>query len=75
MRNFDDYLDKATRLEIEQDLQQRLATRYNAPNVLISAATGENIEQLRQDLVMKVRELWQQQFQHRRPMWADMEQE
>ena len=73
MRHFDDYLDKATRKEIEVDLQQRLATRYNALNVLISASTGENIELLRSVLVQQVRELWLEHFPHRRPMWADME--
>ncbi len=73
MRHFDDYLDKATRKEIEVDLQQRLRTRYDAPNVMISASTGENVEQLRHELVMMVRGLWEEQFPHRRPMWADLE--
>jgi GTP-binding protein HflX len=69
MRNFDDYLDKATRKEIEADLKERLALRYDAPNVMISAKTGENIEVLRETLVSTVREMWSERFPHRTPMW------
>ena len=69
-RHFDDYLDKATRLEIEVDLRQRLRLRYDAPNVLISATTGENVAQLRQEVVTRVREMWTERFPHRHPMWA-----
>ena len=69
-RHFDDFLDKATRREIEVDLQQRLATRYDAPNVLVSATTGENIDRLRAELVLQVRRLWEERFPHRRAMWA-----
>ncbi len=69
MRNFDDYLDKATRKEIEVDLKERLALRYDAPNVMISAKTGENIEELRNTLVSNVRDMWSARFPHRTPMW------
>ena len=69
MRNFDDYLDKATRKEIEVDLKERLALRYDAPNVMISAKTGENIDELRDTLVANVREMWSERFPHRTPMW------
>jgi len=69
MRNFDDYLDKATRQEIEVDLKERLALRYDSPNVMISAKTGENIELLRDTLVKNVREMWSKRFPHRTPMW------
>ncbi len=69
MRNFDDYLDKATRREIEIDLQQRLELRYDAPNVLLSAVTGENVDELRAQLVSRVREMWEERFPHRTPMW------
>jgi len=69
MRNFDDYLDKATRKEIEVDLKERLALRYDAPNVMISAKTGENIDELRNTLVQNVREMWTERFPHRTPMW------
>ena len=72
-RHFDDYLDKHTRREIEVDLQQRLRLRYDAPNVLISAQTGENVDQLRTELVHRVRDLWTARFPHRTPMWAGAE--
>ena len=75
MRHFDDYLDKQTRQEIEVDLQQRLRLRYDAPNVLISAKTGENIEQLRTELVTRVRQMWTERFPHRTPMWAHLVQQ
>lgn len=70
MRNFDDYLDKDTREEIEVDLQQRLQLRYDAPNVMISAKSGENIPELRAQLVKRVRTIWLERFPHRTPMWA-----
>lgn len=69
-RHFDDYLDKSTRMEIELDLGERLRRRYAADNVLISATTGENIDQLRELLVRKVRELWAERFPHRQAIWG-----
>jgi len=72
VRHFDDYLDKKTREEIEVDLQQRLSLRYDAPNVLVSATTGENVDRLRSELVERVREMWTQRFPHRTPMWAGL---
>ena len=70
-RHFDDYLDRATREEIEVDLQQRLRLRYDAPNVLISAQTGENVERLRAEVVQRVRELWRARFPHRAAPWGE----
>ena len=70
MRHFDDYLDKATRREIEVDLRQRLRLRYDTPNVLISATTGENVDQLRDEVVQRVRDMWTERFPHRTPMWV-----
>ncbi|MFK8054883.1 MAG: GTPase HflX [Saprospiraceae bacterium] len=68
-RNFDDYLDKATRKEIEKDLKERLVLRYDSDNVMISAKTGEHIEELRDVLIKNVREMWSERFPHRTPMW------
>ena len=75
MRNFDDYLDQGTRREIEADLQQRLRIRYEAPVVLCSATTGENLEGLRAELVRTVRELWEERFPHRTAAWAYLTQD
>lgn len=68
-RHFDDYLDQATRREIEADLRERMRLRYEAPVELLSAHTGENVDGLRDELVRMVRELWVERFPHREPMW------
>ena len=68
-RHFDDYLDQATRREIEADLRERMALRYDAPVELLSAQTGEHLDALRDKLVAMVRELWTERFPHREPMW------
>lgn len=68
-RHFDDYLDRSTRMEIEIDLGERLRSRYAAENVLISATTGENIDQMRELLVRNIRALWIERFPHRQPIW------
>ena len=68
-RHFDDYLDQATRREIEVDLRERMRLRYDAPVELLSARTGENVDGLRDELVRMVRELWVERFPHREPMW------
>ncbi len=72
-RHFDDLLDKATRFEIEADLQRRMEATYDVPNVLVSAHTGEGLDGLKAAIVREVRALWTARFPHRTPMWAGRE--
>ncbi len=54
--HFDDYLDNQTRFDIIQNIRDKFINLYNCPNVMISAVSKENIEELRQimtDLISK----------------------
>ena len=68
-RYFDDYLDKATRLEIEADLKSRLKNQYEHDNFFISALSKENIPELRQDLTKRIRDLYQVRYPYQAKRW------
>ena len=68
-RYFDDYLDKATRLEIEADLKSRLKNQYEHDNFFISALSKKNIPELRQDLTKRIRDLYQVRYPYQAKRW------
>jgi GTP-binding protein HflX len=45
--HFDDYLDAQTKKDILHDLSEKFRNEYNVPNVLISALSKENLEDLK----------------------------
>jgi GTPase len=47
---FDDFLDSETKSEIMQEIRDKFSNMYNFPNVLISATSKENIDELREVL-------------------------
>ncbi|MCZ2102179.1 MAG: GTPase HflX [Chitinophagales bacterium] len=47
---FDDYLDSQTKSDIIADISAKFTNMYHCPNVMISAAERENIDELRQVL-------------------------
>jgi GTPase len=59
---FDKYLDNATKAEILGDIQQNLKNNYGYDNMFISAVTKENLEPLRETMVMMIRKLYEEQY-------------
>lgn len=45
--HFDDYLDSQTKKDILHDLSEKFRHEYNVPNVLISALSKENLDELK----------------------------
>ena len=65
-RNYDPFIDEEARQEIEEGLQGNLRHLFEKDNVLVSAATRENIDQLR----AKMLELIKDQYRIRYPYYA-----
>ncbi len=68
-RYFDDYLDEATRLEIEADLKSRLKNQFEHDNIFISALSKENIPELRQELTDRIRKLYEIRYPYQAKRW------
>jgi GTP-binding protein HflX len=68
-RNYDDFLEADIKLQIEDEIQDRLRNEYGMETVLISAATGENIEQLRTMLKKYISEAYTVQYPYRVKEW------
>lgn len=45
--HFDDYLDAQTKKDILHDLSEKFRNEYNIPNVIISAVSKENLDELK----------------------------
>jgi GTP-binding protein HflX len=58
-QNFDDLLDSQTKLELEQQLFDSIRKRMEVPCLFISAKTKENVDQLRELMTDKVRDLYE----------------
>ncbi|MEO1515526.1 MAG: GTPase HflX [Bacteroidota bacterium] len=68
-RYFDDYLDTDTKEEIFRDLKERLRQQYECDNIFISALSRENIDQLRERLSEKVKELYTVRYPYQVKHW------
>jgi GTPase len=67
--NFDLYLDKETRQEIETELQTHLKNTFTHDNIFVSAITLENIDALKLDLTERIRELYKVRYPHIAKQW------
>jgi GTP-binding protein HflX len=68
-RNYDPYIDEEARLEIEEGLRGSLKHQFEHDNVLISALTRENIDELRERLVDMVREQYRARYPYQTEHW------
>jgi len=68
-RYFDEYLDEATKAEIETDLRSRLKNQFEHENIFISAITKENISDLRTLLTDKIRGLYEVRYPYIAKRW------
>ncbi|MDQ3016253.1 MAG: GTPase HflX [Bacteroidota bacterium] len=68
-KNYDDFLGDDIKLQIEEEIQDRLRNEYSVDTVLISAATGENIPLLREKLTEKIMDSYAIRYPFRTKEW------
>jgi GTPase len=64
-RNFDDFLDKETRVHLEEELVARIKNQYDVAAIAISSKTRENIDALRLTLVEMVRAQYEVRYPYK----------
>ena len=67
-RYFDDFLDNATKKEIEVEMRERLQHAYGE-NIFISAHTKEGIEELRDRMTRVIKEAYVIRYPHQVKTW------
>jgi GTP-binding protein HflX len=68
-QHYDDFLADDIKVQIEEEIQDRLRNEYSVDTVLISAATGENINVLREKLTAAVSESYEVRYPFRPKEW------
>ncbi len=66
---FDAYLDDKTRIEIETELWENLGHEFEYENIYISAATKENVNNLRALLKERVEALYEERYPYQVKRW------
>jgi GTP-binding protein HflX len=67
--NYDDFLEDDIKVQIEEEIQDRLRNEYSVETVLISAATGENIDRLREMLTVAINDAYAVRYPYRPKEW------
>lgn len=68
-QHYDDFLEEQIKVQIEEEIQGRLRNEYNVDTVLISAATGENIDVLREKLTSLVSDAYAVRYPYKVKEW------
>jgi GTPase len=67
--HYDDFLEEQIKEQIEEEIQGRLRNEYNVDTVMISAATGENIDMLRDKLTSLVSDAYAVRYPYKVKEW------
>ena len=67
--HYDAFLEDAVKVQIEEEIQDRLRHEYMVETILISAATGENINTLREMLMTYVNDAYAIRYPYRPKEW------
>jgi GTPase len=67
--HYDDFLDQSVKDQIEEELEDRLRNEYGVGTVLISAATGEKIDVLREMLTTYISDAYAVRYPYRPKEW------
>ena len=67
--HYDDYLEQSVKDQIEEEIQDRLRNEYGMETVLISAATGENMDKLREAMTRYIGEAYEVRYPYRVKEW------
>lgn len=68
-RYFDALVDRETKEEIERELQSRLKNEYEHDNIFISAINKENIDALREQLLVLIKREYQVRYPYKAQGW------
>jgi GTP-binding protein HflX len=68
-RNYDAFLEADIKIQIEEEIQDRLRNEYGVQTVLVSATTGENITQLRELLKTYISDAYAVRYPYRVKEW------
>jgi len=68
-KNYDAFLEEHIKLQIEEEIQDRLRNEYGMETVLISATTGENIDKLREMLKSTITDAYAVRYPYRVKEW------
>ncbi len=68
-RNFDAYLEPEIKLELTTDLITHVEQSYKQKVILISAAEGDNIQNLRDEMKSYIRDLYEKRYPYRTRKW------
>jgi GTP-binding protein HflX len=68
-KNYDELIDKATKLEIENDLSQHLKNRFENENIFISAISGENLDLLKETIGKMVKDMYDRKYPYQSKHW------
>ena len=67
--NYDDFLEADIKLQIEAEIQDRLRNEFGVETIMISAATGENIDKLREMLTTSINDAYAVRYPYRPKEW------
>ena len=67
--NYDDFLEADIKLQIEEEIQDRLRNEFGVETIMISAATGENIDKLREMLTTSINDAYAVRYPYRPKEW------
>lgn len=68
-KNYDDFLEQDVKAQIEHEIQDRLRHEYSVETVLISAASGENIDVLRDMMSRYISDAYAVRYPYRVKEW------
>jgi GTP-binding protein HflX len=67
--HYDAFLEESVKVQIEEEIQDRLRNEYSVETVLLSAVTGENINLLREMLMTYVNDAYAIRYPYRPKEW------
>ncbi len=67
--NYDDFLEDDIKVQIEEEIQDRLRNEFGVETIMISAATGENIDKLREMLTTSINVAYAVRYPYRPKEW------
>lgn len=68
-KNYDAFLETDIKRQIEEEIQDRLHNEYSVDTIIISAATGENIIELREMLKIKISDAYAVRYPYKTKEW------
>ncbi|MGB3080492.1 MAG: GTPase HflX, partial [Saprospiraceae bacterium] len=68
-RNYDAFLEDSIKVQIEEEIQDRIRNENSVDTIMISATTGENIPLLREMLKTKISDAYAVRYPYKTKEW------